>query len=73
MNSGHSKLLIHDVVLPDKGASTFSTESDFVMLALLSAMERSESQWRTLLERAGLKIIKIWPGVPESVIEAELA
>jgi hypothetical protein len=71
MKPGNSKLL-RDAVLPDKGASAFSTESDFVMLTLLSAMERSESQWRSLLESAGLKIVKIWPGAPESVIEAEL-
>jgi hypothetical protein len=36
-------------------------------------MERSESQWHSLLEAAGLKIVKIYPGIPESVIEAELA
>lgn len=72
MNSG-SKVLISDVVLPDKGATSWPTESDIGMMSLLSAMERSSSQWQSLLERAGLKIVKIFRGIPESVIEAELA
>ncbi len=73
MKRNYSKLLISDVVLPDKGATSWPTESDFAMMSLLAAMERSESQWHSLLERAGMKIVKIWPGVPESVVEAELA
>ncbi len=73
MKPGYSKLLINDIVLPDVGASRFATQSDINMLALLAAMERSEAQWRQLLERAGLRVTKVWQGVPESVIEAEVA
>jgi hypothetical protein len=73
MKPGYSKVLISDVVLPDKGATSWPTESDIGMMSLLSAMERNHSQWQSLLERAGLRIVKIWPGVPESVVEAELA
>ena len=72
MKSGYSRLLINDIVLPDKGAARFATQSDINMLALLAAMERSEAQWRQLLEQAGLKIMEIWQGNPESVIEAEV-
>jgi hypothetical protein len=60
MKAGYSKILISDVVLPDKGATSWPTESDIMMMSLLSAMERSASQWQNLLERAGLKIVKIW-------------
>ena len=73
MKPGYSRLLINDIVLPDTGASRFATTSDMNMLAHLAAMERSEAQWRDLLELAGLRIIKIWQGNPESVIEAEVA
>ena len=73
MKPGYSKLLINDIVLPDKGATRFATQSDINMMALLAAVERSEGQWRALLERAGLRIVKVWQGTPESVIEAELA
>ena len=72
MKPGYSKILINDVVLPDKGVGWYATASDFGMLSLFSAMERAEAQWRSLIDRAGLKIIKIWPGNPESVIEIEL-
>jgi hypothetical protein len=30
------------------------------MLVLLTGIERTESQWKSLLEAAGLKIVKIW-------------
>lgn len=73
MTPGYSKILISDVVLPDKGAAVWPVQSDMTMMTVLAAMERSASQWKTLLERAGLKIIKIHEKVPESVVEAELA
>ena len=72
MKPGYSKITINDIVLPDQGASRFATVSDINMLALLAAVERSETQWQRLLDEAGLEIVKIWPGVPESVIEATL-
>ena len=73
MEPGYSKILISDVVLPEKGVTSWQTESDFGMMSLLAAGERTESQWTGLLERAGLKLIKIHHGLPESVVEAELA
>lgn len=72
MKPGYSKLVINDVVLPEKGAGVFPTQSDINMLSLLAAMGRTEAQWRALLERGGLKNVKIWHGNPESVIEAEV-
>jgi len=30
------------------------------MMALLSGMERTEIQWRELLESVGLEIVKFW-------------
>lgn len=37
--------------------------------------ERAEADWRAILDKAGLKGVKIYsyPGVAESLIEAELA
>lgn len=73
MIPGYSKILISDVVLPDKGTTSWPARSDLTMMTMLAAMERSASQWKTLLERAGLRITRIHEKVPESVIEAELA
>ena len=76
MTPGYSKLIINDIVMPDKGASRFATQSDINMMCLLAAMERSEKQWRELLGSVGLEITTIWrprEGGPESVIEAILS
>jgi len=75
LTKGYSKLLINENVMPDKGAHWVSTALDIVMMANLAAAERTEENWRALLESAGFKIIKIWTYEQgtESLIEAELA
>lgn len=72
MIPGYSKLLINDLVVTDQKEGLFMTRSDMNMLALLGSMERSEKQWRELLEGAGFVVVKIWTKEAryESVIEA---
>lgn len=67
-----SSLLIDDWVLPDVNAPVAGGTYDIMMLMLLSGMERSENQWRALLESLGLVVKNIWrkEGVGEGVIEA---
>ena len=74
LTKGYSKLLINENVITDRGAHWLSTALDMVMMANLSASERTEQQWRALLESAGFKVVKIWTYEPgtESLIEAEL-
>jgi hypothetical protein len=76
MKPGYSKILINENVIAPTGAAWEATGLDLLMLTLFSARERTESDWRQLLEKqCGLKISKIWThenGV-ESVIECELA
>jgi hypothetical protein len=74
MKPGHSKLLINENVIPDSGPYWEATSLDLIMM-IVGSCERSERQWRALLESAGLRIVKIWTaqkGV-ESLIECELA
>jgi len=59
MKKGYSKLLINEFVISSRGASAFMTHIDINMMSILVAMERTEKQWRTLLESAGLKVVKI--------------
>lgn len=54
-----STLLIDEVVLPEKGAHWMVMQRDLTMMALFNAAERSEIQWRALLQRAGLRIEEI--------------
>ena len=67
-----SVLLIDDWVLPDVGAPLAGASEDIFMMLFLSGMERSESQWKAVLDSAGLEIKKIWraDGISEAVIEA---
>ncbi|KAH6843416.1 S-adenosyl-L-methionine-dependent methyltransferase [Chaetomium sp. MPI-CAGE-AT-0009] len=77
MRPGYSRLLINENVIPGTGADWQATALDLMVLSLLSSRERTEADWRRLLEGAGLRVIKIWGtdkqnGV-ESLIECELA
>lgn len=47
---------------------------DVQMMAHVGVRERTEAQWRSLLEQGGLQMLKIYtyPGCAESLIEAEV-
>lgn len=60
MLPGYSKLLIFEWVLPDIGTPLYPALLDINMLALLSGMERTTSQWKALLDSVGLEIVKFW-------------
>ncbi|KAL3489187.1 S-adenosyl-L-methionine-dependent methyltransferase [Aspergillus germanicus] len=72
MKPGYSKILINENVIPDTGAYWETTSLDLIMMQI-GSRERTERQWRTLLEDAGMRVTNIWtanPGV-ESLIECE--
>ena len=75
MTPGYSKILLNELVLPDQECGIIPAQLDITMMAVLAAEERSERQWRGLIESAGLKVEKIWTDVPEaeSIIELSLA
>ena len=75
MEPGYSKLLINENVIPDTGAHWQATALDLVMMADFASQERTERQWRRLIEGAGMRITKVWTVVAsaESLIECELA
>jgi demethylsterigmatocystin 6-O-methyltransferase len=67
-----SVLLIDDIVIPDQGAHWQATQIDIVMMGMLAALERTETQWRKLLGEARLQIVNIYPytlGSKDSLIE----
>jgi hypothetical protein len=75
MVPGYSKLLINENIVPDQGADWQVTGLDMMLMTLVSARERRESEWRYLLTKTGLKINHIWSHVNggESLIECQLA
>lgn len=75
MQPGYSRLLLFDRVVPER-ASEWDVKTaalDINMMCNFAALERSEGQWKALLEGAGLKYTgyKKVPGL-SSFIEAEL-
>lgn len=68
-----SRILIADMVLPDTDCPRDLTMQDLNMMSL-GGMERSESEWRRLLDSTGLVLQKIWikDGPKHAVIEAVL-
>ena len=51
--------------------SLTAAQLDITMMAALAATERTERQWRELIDSVGLRIEKIWTKVEEeeSIIE----
>ena len=74
MKPGYSKILINEIVIPNRGAHPANTGLDWLMMALMSSSERTEKAWRELLESVGLTVVGIWTHSPgtESLIEAKL-
>lgn len=58
--SKDSVILIDEMILPNTGTHWQAAQLDISMMSSLAAMERSEEQWYTLLNLAGLKIQKIY-------------
>lgn len=74
MKRGYSKLFVHELIVPDREASTWMVTQDFNMMTLCATMERTQEQWRQMLSEAGLKVIGVYlpaDGVSEGIIEAE--
>jgi demethylsterigmatocystin 6-O-methyltransferase len=59
--SEESVLLIDDIVMPEESVVPWrATLADVNMMSTLEAKERTETEWRVLLESAGLEIVGIW-------------
>lgn len=75
MKKNYSRLLINDQVLPDVGTELHPSLLDFTMMVYYQAKERTESQWRVLLEGIGVEVVQIWRlegGGSEAVIEGRV-
>lgn len=72
MKPGASKILIAELIIPDKDAHFTSTALDLELMQCLAARERTEAQFRDMLDKAGLKVSGIFkhPEAHDSIIEA---
>jgi len=74
LEPGYSKILIQEMVVPDMGAHWQLTSLDWELLTHLGGRERTESEWRNLIESAGLKVSGIYkhPQSQDSLMEVDL-
>ena len=57
--TSESKILIDEMVLPERGTPWRAPQLDIAMSAALAALERTHAEWVAVLDEAGLKIEKI--------------
>ncbi|KAJ0305578.1 hypothetical protein COL5a_006301 [Colletotrichum fioriniae] len=76
LKPGYSRILIHDQIMDDdvRSVHPHAAVFDISMMAFGAAQERTEKEWRALVESAGLSVVKIWraPGAVQGVIEVGL-
>lgn len=74
MTPGYSKVLIDEYVLADRHPHPQVVVLDIQVTMFASSAERSEEHWRRIVERAGLRLVKIWqsPDALSDVVGAEL-
>lgn len=74
MTKDYSFLVINEFILPDEQCAVISAQWDLMMMNLMSGMERSEAQWRRLMEDANLKLEGLYqpPGDGQGIIVATL-
>lgn len=75
MKPGYSKLYIHEMIVPETKASAYVAMLDLTMMCFNAGMERTERQWKELLGKVGLEVIKVWPPPEEGsggIVEAFL-
>lgn len=64
------RLLLLEQVMPDGDTPSYAKLLDLVMLVLLGGKERTESEWRELLEEGGFELLAITPRPATNLIEA---
>jgi len=67
----NSRVLVVDMLVPHTNVNCFSKLLDLNMLVMTGGRERTETEFRILLDASGYKLTKIVPTMaPQSVIEA---
>jgi len=73
MEPGKSRLVVSEIVIPSTKADVETAWMDITMM-VLTGRERTEKEWRNLLDLSGLKLKKVHgPGTTYAALEAELA
>ncbi|KAI1323783.1 S-adenosyl-L-methionine-dependent methyltransferase [Xylariaceae sp. FL0255] len=71
-----SVLLLDEMVLPETGVNAYAACMDFTMMAAFASSERTQADWRRIIEGAGLRLVETYqynPSSYESVMDIRLA
>lgn len=60
MTPNYSKLIIRDFILPDTNVPLYTACTDIRMMLLHAGLERTEGQWKELLDQVGLELGGFW-------------
>ena len=66
----HSVLLINEGVMKEKDVDHCTAQSDLHMMIAFTALERTEKQFKELLEREGFGLVAVWK---DGKVEGETA
>lgn len=70
-----SIMLLDEMILPEEHVNAYAACMDLTMMAAFAASERSESQWKAIIEEVGLKLVKTYVYNPmnyEGVMDVRL-
>lgn len=73
--SPDSVILLDEMILPEVGTHIDAASMDITMMSAFAGMERTEKQWRSIIDEVGLQITKIYlynPMSHENVMEVRL-
>lgn len=73
--SSDSVILLDEMILPEVGAHIDAASMDITMMSAFAGMERTEKQWRSIIDEVGLQITRIYlynPMSHENVMEVRL-
>ncbi|PYH78668.1 putative O-methyltransferase [Aspergillus uvarum CBS 121591] len=73
MDRSQSRLLIHDIIVPETGATMTHAWQDLSLMAI-GGIERTAKNFASLLDSAGLELVQVWrkPGDIMGIVEARL-
>ena len=54
------KLIIFDLIFQDGILPSSDSQLDLIMMAVTGGKERTEKQWKTLLDKGGFLINRMW-------------
>ena len=59
MTRGYSVLLLSENIIPATGCNPTLSALDLIMMTLFGSQERTEEDWRGLLEDEGLRLVGV--------------